>query len=266
MFEDDATTIDAAFFLGDEPAEETATEEPAEAGDPQEESVQEPEQKKETNLDYEKSYKNLQSDYTKKAQLLKQLQRENDELKAKPPVAEVKPTAPQQTPEELNDILLELLTTNPAKALQMAAEMGTKQAMQQVQGLVSPLLQQQQATLAAQQDASLKANFDAVMSKYPGAEEADMQRFIDAAVDTAEKFGNEKLIYDADFMNMVGATVLGNQGFAKARKQGKNEAMQEILNKQGLAASASRSDGEAELSEDDAFFAQMMKSNKNTLW
>ena len=269
----DATTEMADVFAEaeqiaevEEVAETTEVEEveeiTEEVVEPQEEEVKPTKQE----LDYEKSYKSLLPDYTKKAQELKRIQKELEESKKPQIQPQAQPVAPTLSDEEINDNLLELLTTNPSKALQMAADMGSKQALAQVQGIVNPLLQAQQAQQAAHLDAQLKSNFENVTKLYPNVGQDALQLFIDTAVDTAEKWGNENLIYDADFMSMVGASTLGNQVYTTAKQQGKEEALEELRAKQGLSASASKAGSVAEKSEDDKFFDGMMSKAGSKIW
>lgn len=269
----DATTVMADVFAEaeqiaevEEVAETTEAEEveeiTEEVVEPQEEEVKPTKQE----LDYEKSYKSLLPDYTKKAQELKRIQKELEESKKPQIQPQAQPVAPTLSDEEINDNLLELLTTNPSKALQIAADMGSKQALAQVQGIVNPLLQAQQAQQAAHLDAQLKSNFESVTKLYPNVGQDALQLFIDTAVDTAEKWGNENLIYDADFMSMVGASTLGNQVYTTAKQQGKEEALEELRAKQGLSASASKAGSVAEKSEDDKFFDGMMSKAGSKIW
>lgn len=221
----------------DQAQETTEVESGADAAEETEETPsEEAEQGVQQQFDYEKAYRELRSDYTRKTQRLAELERHYQQFQ-QPPQQQMGQGQPNM--EQLRAQLEEGLQNDPVGTVARLADAIAAQKVetikQEFQRMVNPLYETQ-----IQQQ--YNQNMNTLAQTYPELRsEEGYQAFLNALNNIAHEIGNPNIVSNPPLrvLKMAAQEIFGDRGtklYQKAKAKGKQEALETIKAKQGLSA------------------------------
>jgi hypothetical protein len=214
--------------------EETGAEETTEEVTEEDSPSEKTEQGEEPEFDYSKAYRELRKDYTRKAQELAELKRQQLQM------------APQYMPgqeqdfEQLNERFWQEFQQNPTEMLYRFADSVANQRLQQMeqqmQQLIAPIYEDKASR-------EYRRNMEGLTKTHPQIKtEEGYQQFVQRVQEIAQELGNPNLVYNPPkrILDLAAKELFGDTGtklYQRAVAKGKEEALNNIRTKQGLGTS-----------------------------